>query len=108
MKKSFPISRYVRAQWVLQHLDTIISVQNPSTDFEEPPELEIVSVLPKENIYSWCPENSHQYVYKVSSSTTIKFLAHKYRMVFSLDLSPSLATVVNIYFLIIYKYVSIF
>ncbi|XP_031787876.1 KICSTOR complex protein SZT2 isoform X2 [Nasonia vitripennis] len=93
MKKGFPISRNVRAQWVLQHLDTVIAVQNPALDCEESPDLEIVSVLPKDGIDSWCPENSYQFLYKVTSSTTIKFLAHRYRMVFSLDLSPSLAAV---------------
>ncbi|KAJ8681967.1 hypothetical protein QAD02_017759 [Eretmocerus hayati] len=93
MKKGFPISRNVRAQWVLKHLDTVIAIQNPKASPEDTPELEIISVIPKEYTHSWCPENSHQFLYKVMSSTTIKFLAHKYRMVFSLDLSPSLASV---------------
>lgn len=96
MKKGFPISRNVRAQWVLQHLDTVIAILNPALDHKETPDLQIISVLPKDSIDSWCPENSYQYLYKVTSATTIKFLAHKYRMVFSLDLSPSLATVVSI------------
>lgn len=93
MKKGFPISRNVRAQWVLKHLDAIISIQSPGS---EVPELEIVSVIPKESAHLWCPENSNRYSYKVTSSTTVKFLAHNYRMVFCLDLSPSLATVVSI------------
>lgn len=92
MKKDFPISRNVRAQWVLKHLDAIISL-NPSGS--EVPELEIVSVIPKELSHEWSPEKSHRYSYRVTSSTTVKFLAHSYRMVFSLDLSPSLAAVVN-------------
>lgn len=95
MKKGFPISRNVRAQWVLQHLDTVIAMPNPDSDYEDTSELEILSVLPKESMYPWCPEDSHHYLYKVSSSTTIQFLAYKYRMVFSLDLSPSLATIVS-------------
>ncbi|XP_043599602.1 KICSTOR complex protein SZT2-like isoform X2 [Bombus pyrosoma] len=93
MKKGFPISRNVRAQWMLEHLDTVISIQCSSFKTREAAELEIVSVLPKNKSGSWCPETCHQYLYKVTSTTSVIFLAHKYRMVFNLDLSPSLATV---------------
>ena len=95
MKKGFPISRNVRAQWMLQHIDTIISLPNINTEYEEIPDLEIVSILPSES-NSWKPETRHQYLYKITSSTSIQFLAYKYRIVFSLDLSPSLATVVSL------------
>lgn len=95
MKKGFPISRNVRAQWMLEHLDTIISIQCSSFKTKEAAELETVSVLPKNKPESWSSETSHQYLYKVTSTTSIIFLAHKYRMVFNLDLSPSLATVVS-------------
>lgn len=99
MKKDFPISRNVRAQWLLKHLETVVSIQDPNSTEDDSPELEIISVLPKEGNHSWSLENNSQYLYKVSSLTKIKFLAHKYRMVFSLDLSPSLATIVRyIYF----------
>ncbi|KOC64977.1 Protein SZT2, partial [Habropoda laboriosa] len=93
MKKGFPISRNVRAQWMLEHLDTFISIQCPSFKSKEAAELEIVSVLPKNKPESWSSDTSHQCLYKVTSTTSIIFLAHKYRMVFNLDLSPSLATV---------------
>ncbi|XP_014480858.1 PREDICTED: protein SZT2-like [Dinoponera quadriceps] len=93
MKKGFPISRNVRAQWLLEHLDSVISIQCPSMKNKEAPELEIVSVLPKDKPTAWSIDTSHQFLYKVVSATSIVFLAHKYRMVFSLDLSPSLATV---------------
>ncbi|XP_012229201.2 KICSTOR complex protein SZT2-like isoform X1 [Linepithema humile] len=93
MKKGFPISRNVRAQWLLEHLDSVISVQCPGVKSKEIPELEIVSVLPKEQPVTWSIDTSHQFLYKIVSTTSIIFLAHKYRMVFSLDLSPSLATV---------------
>ena len=105
MKKGFPISRNVRAQWVLQHLDTVITIQKSRSNYEELPELEVISVLPKENVHSWSPESSCQYLYKITSSTTIKFLAHKYKIVFSLDLSPSLATVVNIFSILGIKFI---
>ncbi|OAD53479.1 Protein SZT2, partial [Eufriesea mexicana] len=93
MKKGFPISRNVRAQWMLEHLDTVISIQCSNFKTKEAAELETVSVLPKNKIESWSSETSHQYLYKVTSTTSVIFLAHKYRMVFNLDLSPSLATV---------------
>ena len=99
MKKGFPISRNVRAQWMLEHLDSVINIQCPSFKNKEAPELEIVSVLPKYKPESWSAEISHQFHYKVTSTTSIIFLAHKYRMVFNLDLSPSLATVVSIMFI---------
>lgn len=95
MKKGFPISRNVRAQWLLEHLDSAISIQCPSVKSRETPELEIVSVLPKDKPAAWSIDSNHQFLYKVVSTTSIIFLGHKYRMVFSLDLSPSLATVVS-------------
>lgn len=101
MKKGFPISRNVRAQWMLEHLDTVIGIQCPNLRSKESAELEIISVLPKSDHEEWTAETSHQYLYKVTSSTSVVFLAHKYRMVFNLDLSPSLATVVSILILIV-------
>lgn len=95
MKKGFPISRNVRAQWILEHIDTLINVQCPNFKNKEIPELEIVSVLPKCKPESWSAETCYQFLYRVTSTTSIIFLAHKYRMVFNLDLSPSLATVVS-------------
>lgn len=96
MKKGFPISRNVRAQWLLEHLDSVISIQCPNIKNKEEPELEVVSVLPRDRPAVWSIDTSHQFLYKVVSTTSIVFLAYKYRMVFSLDLSPSLATVVSI------------
>ncbi|XP_053983197.1 KICSTOR complex protein SZT2-like [Hylaeus volcanicus] len=93
MKNGFPISRNVRAQWMLEHLDTVISIQCPGLKNKEAAELEIVSVLPKSKPESWSTETSYQFLYKVTSTTSIIFLSHKYRIVFNLDLSPSLATV---------------
>ena len=93
MKKGFPISRNVRAQWLLQHLDTVISIDKPEIDANEIPELEVVSVIPKDSS-SWTLETRYYFRYKITPSTIVKFLAHKYKMVFSLDLSPSLASVV--------------
>lgn len=95
MKKGFPISRNVRAQWMLEHLNATISIQRRETDNEDTPELEIVSAIPVERPKSWCEETSHRYQYKITTNTSLVFLAHKYRMVFSLDLSPSLSTVVS-------------
>ncbi|XP_066587997.1 KICSTOR complex protein SZT2-like [Prorops nasuta] len=91
MKKGFPISRNVRAQWLLQHLESIIDIQQNVTN-DEAAELEIVSILPYEAGSTWSIDTCHQFLYKITSNSTVIFLAHKYRMVFSLDLSPSLAT----------------
>ncbi|XP_043487708.1 KICSTOR complex protein SZT2-like isoform X1 [Polistes fuscatus] len=93
MKRGFPISRNVRAQWMLEHLDSVIEIQQSNTNYEDAPELEVVSVLPNGSPASWSADTSHQFLYKVLGTTSIIFLAHKYRMVFSLDLSPSLATI---------------
>ncbi|XP_024942950.1 KICSTOR complex protein SZT2 isoform X2 [Cephus cinctus] len=93
MKKGFPISRNVRVQWMLEHLESIITIQHPDIQNEEVPELEIVSVLPRDMPASWRSDNSYLYQYKITTATSLVFLAHKYRMAFSLDLSPSLATV---------------
>uniref|UniRef100_A0A0C9R6N5 Szt2 protein n=1 Tax=Fopius arisanus TaxID=64838 RepID=A0A0C9R6N5_9HYME len=91
MKKGFPISRNVRAQWILEHLDTVISIQKENT--EDSPELEIVSIIPKDHSSPWTDDTSQNYQYRITSSSCVIFLAHKYRMVFCLDLSPSLGTI---------------
>ncbi|KAK2589304.1 hypothetical protein KPH14_007855 [Odynerus spinipes] len=93
MKRGFPISRNIRAQWMLEHLDSTVEIQQPSLSYEDAPELEVVSVLPNGPPPSWTADTSHKFLYKIIGATSIIFLAHKYRMVFSLDLGPSLATV---------------
>ncbi|XP_034939533.1 KICSTOR complex protein SZT2-like [Chelonus insularis] len=93
MKKGFPISRNVRAQWILDHLDAIINVKCSNCDNEERSELEIISVVPKNPPSSWNDSNSYEYQYRVTSSSSVIFLAHQYRIVFCLDLSPSLGTI---------------
>ena len=98
MKKGFPISRNVRAQWILQHLDTVVKIQHPTFKNEDTPDLEIVSILPKEKMSSWSEENSWKFSYRILSTTSSDYLAQKYKMVFNLDLSPSLATVESSFF----------
>lgn len=93
MKKGFPISRNVRAQWILDHLETVINIQHSFGDNDEETELEIVSILPKNKPTKWNDETSQQYQYKVTSASSIIFLSYKYRMVLCLDLSPSLGTI---------------
>ncbi|XP_063994970.1 KICSTOR complex protein SZT2-like [Diachasmimorpha longicaudata] len=93
MKKGFPISRNVRAQWILEHLDTVITIQTQRHDPDEAPELEVVSIIPKDHSSPWSDDTSHEYQYRITSSSSVIFLAHKYRMVFCLDLSPSLGTI---------------
>ncbi|XP_057320134.1 KICSTOR complex protein SZT2-like [Microplitis mediator] len=93
MKNGFPISRNVRAQWILDNLDTIINIKSPECDNDDIPELEVISIVPLNFPSSWNDDNSYLYQYRVTSSTSIIFLAHKYRMVVCLDLSPSLGTI---------------
>lgn len=98
MKKGFPISRNVRAQWLIQHLDSVINIHQRS-EFEGAPELEVISVVPFSRLTDWSAKTSLNYSYKVTTSTSVVFLAYKYRMVFSLDYSPSLTAVVSEFFL---------
>ncbi|CAD6224796.1 GSCOCG00005557001-RA-CDS, partial [Cotesia congregata] len=93
MKNGFPISRNVRAQWILDHLDKIINIKLPDCDNDDIQELEVISIVPSNCPTSWDDDNSHLYQYRVTSSTSVIFLAHKYRMVVCLDLSPSLGTI---------------
>ncbi|XP_064476430.1 KICSTOR complex protein SZT2-like [Ornithodoros turicata] len=90
MKKQYRVSRYIRAQWFVNHLGKTIQPKQ-NEEFEE--EIEVLSVLPKNCSASWSPATSHQFSYLVTSATKVTFLAKKYRFVFCLDLSASIATV---------------
>ena len=62
-------------------------------EFEE--ELDVVSVIPTSPPADWDSDTSHLYRYRVTPRTGVTFLARVYRLVFCLDLSPSVATVVS-------------
>ena len=63
-------------------------------EFEE--ELDVVSVIPTVPPADWDSDTSHLYRYRVTARTGVTFLARVYRLVFCLDLSPSVATVVRL------------
>lgn len=54
----------------------------------------VVSVVPEEPTKDWSPENSHLFEYLVTLSTNVIFLGDVYRVVYCLDISPSVSTVV--------------
>lgn len=58
-------------------------------------EVEVLSAIPRVCPAGWCPERAHEFTYLVTPATKVTFLAKKYRFVFCLDLSASVATVVR-------------
>ncbi|KAF4533502.1 hypothetical protein B566_EDAN000987, partial [Ephemera danica] len=93
MKKKYRISRNVRAQWLLEHLNSIVCISGKE-NVDNDDELVVVSVVPQDTPLEWTPELSPNYKYLVTPTTVVVFLAEKYRMVFCLDVSPSLSAVV--------------
>nr|CAD7197644.1 unnamed protein product [Timema douglasi] len=57
-------------------------------------ELTVVSIQPHEPPLEWRPRNCHHYIYRVTHKSTIVFLTHRYRIIYCLDMSPSLSAVV--------------
>lgn len=90
MKKQYRVSRYIRAQWFVSQIGKTIQPK-PNEEFEG--EVEVLSALPKGCLPSWSPATAHRFSYLVTSATKVTFLAKKYRFVFCLDLSASIATV---------------
>ncbi|XP_037091100.1 KICSTOR complex protein SZT2-like [Pollicipes pollicipes] len=93
MRKEYRISRNVRAQWYFSHLGQLIQVPKRHMVDEYKDELEVVSVIPASPPPDWDSDTSHLYRYRVTARTGVTFLARVYRLVFCLDLSPSVATV---------------
>ncbi|XP_074640655.1 KICSTOR complex protein SZT2-like [Tubulanus polymorphus] len=92
MKKEYRISRNIRAAWFFKHLNTNLDFIPDKPLDEHKDELSILSILPKEPI-KITPNNDKKYRYRLTPSTIVTFLARKYRFVFALDLSPSVACV---------------
>ncbi|XP_076055800.1 KICSTOR complex protein SZT2-like isoform X3 [Oratosquilla oratoria] len=93
MKKDYRISRNIRAEWYLKRINTIITVPRKDKLSEYTEELEVVSVIPHDVPQDWDSDISHLYKYRITERTTLHFLARKYRLVFCLDLSPSVSVV---------------
>ncbi|CAG9855485.1 unnamed protein product [Phyllotreta striolata] len=86
MQKDIPVSRSCRLQWLLDHLNTIIT---PSQKLNEAfNNLDVISAVPREKDQAVkCNK------YLVTHRTEVKFLAQNYRFVYCLDMSPSHANV---------------
>ncbi|KAK7582227.1 hypothetical protein V9T40_013672 [Parthenolecanium corni] len=93
LKKSCYVSRSLRIQWFLQHLNTNIRLSSPDDEEEKHSEAVIVSVVPQEPHPGWCIENSHSFEYTVDLSSNVIFLGEVYSQVYCLDISPSVSTV---------------
>ncbi|XP_077498941.1 KICSTOR complex protein SZT2-like isoform X2 [Amblyomma americanum] len=92
MKKQYRVSRYIRAQWFVNQINKVIQPKQP-TESDITEEVEVLSALPRDKPAGWRPEKAHEFAYLVTPATKVTFLAKKYRFVFCLDLSASIATV---------------
>ncbi|XP_020912267.1 KICSTOR complex protein SZT2 isoform X2 [Exaiptasia diaphana] len=87
MGQEYRISRSIRAQWFFQQVNSVLPQPKPKDELiASNKELEILSVLSNNNT---APA---QQLYLLPS-THITFIGRKYRFVFCLDISPSLAIV---------------
>ncbi|RZC33025.1 SZT2-like, partial [Asbolus verrucosus] len=83
LPKNVPVSRASRLQWLLDHLNTVVTVPvlqkwNVSSNV-----IEIVSAIAREQHISKCNR------YLINCRTEVIFFAHSYRFVYCLDMSPS-------------------
>ncbi|ETE66408.1 Protein SZT2, partial [Ophiophagus hannah] len=86
MKKDYRISRNVRLAWFLGRLHQVVCSMSEAELATSDSELDILSILPN----SWQPDEPLQTKpYLLVPSTHVTFLAHRYRFVIELDLSPS-------------------
>ncbi|CAH1153732.1 unnamed protein product [Phaedon cochleariae] len=86
MQKNVPVSRACRLQWLLDHLNTIVTPSQKLT--ESSSNLEVISAIPREqNSLMKCNR------FLITYRTELKFVAQRYRFVFCLDMSPSHANV---------------
>ncbi|GJQ67112.1 hypothetical protein Trydic_g21981 [Trypoxylus dichotomus] len=86
MPKNIPVSRAARLQWVLDNLNSVVSVPSCS-DLYSSNDLEIISAIPTEETGSAL---SHCLI---TTNTQVEFLAQSYRFVYCLDMSPSQTSV---------------
>lgn len=126
MKRDYRVSRNVRATWYFQHLHKpilqaadaqvsfiasndgavcynlqVLQRFSSSLSFQRfSDDLEVIGVLPIAQSAGEAPmtetDDSSPQQYVVTPSTVVTFLAKRYRLVFLLDLSPSLAVVVRL------------
>ncbi|KAK5639276.1 hypothetical protein RI129_011768 [Pyrocoelia pectoralis] len=87
LPKDVPVSRAARFQWLLDHLNTVISVQTRLKLDVSSPNLEVISVVPKKG------EAACTNKYLITTKTSVKYLAYSYRFVYCIDMSPSQSAV---------------
>lgn len=56
----------------------------------------VASIVPEEPTKDWSVENGHLFEYLVTLSTNVIFLGEVNRVVYCLDISPSVSSVVRI------------
>ncbi|XP_075219216.1 KICSTOR complex protein SZT2-like isoform X2 [Lycorma delicatula] len=96
MRKGYHVSRNVRIQWFLQHINkkvTLPDINSFGLKKKSESELVILSVVPSETPPEWKPETSHHYQYLITPGTEVIFLSETYSSVYCLDMSPSVSTV---------------
>ncbi|KAK4871539.1 hypothetical protein RN001_015663 [Aquatica leii] len=87
LPKNVPISRATRLQWLLDHLNTVVSVPTRLNLDTASTDLEVISVVPKRN------EVAYSNKYLITTGTNVKYLAYSYRFVYCVDMSPSQSAV---------------
>ncbi|KAK6637310.1 hypothetical protein RUM44_007725 [Polyplax serrata] len=88
------VSRSSRMQWLIDHLDEIVTVPVVESLDKITKAIEIVSVIPEEQgTGDWLPDTSHLYQYYIRPQTKLLFLSRRYCLTYCLDMSPSLSAV---------------
>ncbi|CAG9759252.1 unnamed protein product [Ceutorhynchus assimilis] len=87
LPKNVPVSRVTRLNWLLDHLNSVVTASTTKL-LETSQNIEVVSAIAREpNTSTKCTR------FLVTNRTEVKFIAHSYRFVYCLDMSPSHATV---------------
>ncbi|XP_030748432.1 LOW QUALITY PROTEIN: KICSTOR complex protein SZT2-like [Sitophilus oryzae] len=87
LPRNVPVSRAARVQWLLDHLNKIVSPSNCKS-FDASQNIEVLSAVGRE-------QNSNLKCnrFLITYRTELKFMAHSYRFVYCFDMSPSHANV---------------
>ncbi|XP_055346842.1 KICSTOR complex protein SZT2-like isoform X2 [Paramacrobiotus metropolitanus] len=94
MEGMFRVSRNTRAQWFLRFLNkTVVWDAETEVEHEDKEPLEIISCIPRRPLFPVEMQPTSNRVFKITPLTAVTFLSKTYRLVFALDLTPSMATV---------------
>ncbi|XP_071119812.1 KICSTOR complex protein SZT2-like [Haliotis cracherodii] len=91
MRRGCRISRNIRASWYFQHLNSVIPFTPQEHVGESEEELSILSVVPPDGQPPLRPGQTYSVC--ITPQTIVTFLASRYRLAFTLDLSPSIMSV---------------